>query len=667
MNKADKLYAAYKLGYAGTKWQETYFAFLANVILDEEIKELRSPIIIDLFEKKYGIRLPTMVVNHVLSFGLSRGVIAGRNGIYRVDRQKLEEFRFKTNDFSEEFNKIVNAFSDYCTKTGQSVPARPDLENIVLDLIDDSDDYVLLKTSNGRNQNREYGFAWYSFLKDCAESSSDIVEFVATVCASNVLREAIVYTGTKAMDLSRLSVYLDTPMVFALLGMDEGYRIDSYKQLLEALHAAKCDIWVFDHNLAELRRILISAADWANDSRYNLADANNASRFFHDNRMSKEDCLEFIDSVKEQLELQGIYVKPAQYSFSEAAFQEDEHLLQGEIERLYKERNQTLLVEKERSILVDVRSIIMIYRLRRGHSHSQFNEVRHLMITTNRAVAKASAFYERKKNGTGSFPPAMTVDLFGAVLWIGSPHDGVSYHRKKLLADCFDYLQPTPETMQKFVNALNQARERGSMDDSRVLLLRSHALVTDALSKVGKGKNIEFDDRTMREIEEEFNAAAEKKYIDEHDKHEETRERLVESEKTVASLRGMVEDQQTELERTKNEAQAERERAIGFRKKSNLRFATISAWCIVGFAFFLPAMIGLAVLTIVEGRVMAISWRGVAVVVLCSLANGLASHLYSILRKWLEKTIGNWINLHDKELQRLLSISQTMLDPTPGT
>lgn len=666
MNKADKLYAAYKLGYAGTKWQETYFAFLANVILDEEIKELRSPTIIDLFEKKYGIRLPTMVVNHVLSYGLSRGVIAGRNGIYRVDLQKLEEFRFKTNDFSAEFNRIVDAFSGYCNKTGQPVPPRAELENIVLDLIDESDDYVLLKTSDGQNQNRKYGFAWYSFLKDCDESSPDIVEFVSTVCASNVLREAIVYTGTRAMDLSKLSVYLDTPMVFALLGMDEEYRIESYKQLLKALHAAKCDILVFDHNLTELRRILTSAAEWANDSRYNLADANNASRFFHDQRMSREDCLEFIGSVEEKLSLQGISVRSVQYNFAEVAFQEDERLLQSEIERLYKERNQTLLVEKEKSILVDVRSIIMIYRLRLGRSHSQLNEVRHLMITTNRAVAKASAFYERKRAGTGSFPPAMPVDLFGAVLWIGSPHDGVSYRRKKLLADCYDYLQPTRETIRKFIDALHKARELGEIDDSRVLLLSSHARVVDALSKVGKGKNMEFDDRTMREVEEEFDAAAEKKYIDEHDKHEETRERLAESEKTVASLRGIVEDKQTELERTKREVQAERERAIGFRQKSNLRFAKISAWCLVVFAFFVPAMIGLAVLTIVVGRVKAISWRGVAVVALCSLANGLASRLYSILRKWLEKIIGNWKDRHDEELQRLLSIGQTTLDSDTG-
>ena len=49
------------------------------------------------------------------------------------------------------------------------------------------------------------------------------------------MKEALFYTGESAVDYRELCVYLDSPIIFALLGMDDEARTESYRTLLTDL------------------------------------------------------------------------------------------------------------------------------------------------------------------------------------------------------------------------------------------------------------------------------------------------------------------------------------------------------------------------------------------------------------------------------------------------
>ena len=103
----------------------------------------------------------------------------------------------------------------------------------------------------------EYG--WYSFIKEQGELKTELYSFVSALAASNIVKQALFFAGETAADYSDLHVYLDSPIVFALLGMDDPSRTESYQQLVADMRTARCSVHVLDHNFNEVDGIITRA------------------------------------------------------------------------------------------------------------------------------------------------------------------------------------------------------------------------------------------------------------------------------------------------------------------------------------------------------------------------------------------------------------------------
>lgn len=142
---------------------------------------------------------------------------------------------------------------------------------------------------------------WHSFIKEQGQLQTEVYSFVAALSASNITKQAIFHAGETATDYSDLHVYLDSPIIFALLGMDDTSRTESYKQLVADMLKARCSVHVLDHNFQEVDSIIARAAGWATNTLYDLRKANNAARFFHDSQMDETEISEFCDNIEAKL------------------------------------------------------------------------------------------------------------------------------------------------------------------------------------------------------------------------------------------------------------------------------------------------------------------------------------------------------------------------------
>ena len=96
----------------------------------------------------------------------------------------------------------------------------------------------------------------------------------------------------------------------------------------------------------------------------------------------------------------------------------------------YSEQGYDLSQEREESIKVDVRSIIMIYRERQGQTATKLQNAKHIMLTSNNAIANVSKKYESNRSiNSGHIPACISADLFGAVLWLDSPMQMLEYQK----------------------------------------------------------------------------------------------------------------------------------------------------------------------------------------------------------------------------------------------
>lgn len=591
MKSIDKYYAAFKAGYLGTNVLDTYFSFVANIILENKYTTIEDTSIRNAIMERYDIELPLTFIRQVLAVGVEHNCFVENRGKYSVSLKELDQYKFNRNDFDQLWNNLIEKFEDYC-KDLEINYSSFELDDFVLRILDETDEMIISSEIVDRTcDSVPMKYSWFSFVKKQAEDQTDLYSFIAAISASNITTQALFYDGDTRPDYSDLHVYLDSPIIFALLGMDEISKVSSYRALINDMVKAKCNIHVFDHNFQEVDGIIARAASWANSTEYDLRKANNAARFFHDNRMSEEEIAEFCEKTEEILNDIGITVKVTNYDKFQNQFQEDEEELFGMIEERYLKQGLSLSQEKSESIQVDVRSIVIVYRNRQGQTATKLENAKHIMLTSNNAIANVSKKYESNRSiQSGHIPACISADLFGAILWLNSPLKMQEYKKQRLLADCYAFLRPDKKLLDKYIHSLDEARRMDKIDEKKFLFLRTHKVVLDSLMNITKGDYARFNSNTYLEVYDDIQSKAQKQYMDEAVAHEQTRQEL-EKEKERAS-KEKEEDNET-IKSLKLEIQSNKEREQRILEKRTKFWGNI-------LTFFVAVIPHLALIIIIE-------------------------------------------------------------------
>ncbi len=531
----SEVYELFKIRCSNGNILESYYPFLASVILESGMEQVNDIDVRSAFEEKYSIPITLPFIRQVLSVGIENRSIVNVKGEYIADMAKLREYKLPENDFEKNWQKLKKEYDKYCRENDLKIVDSDIFESQVLYFVDAySYKFIVDNEWSGDDEVAELDYYWYKFVQVLPQRNPEAFDFLAQLSASNTYREALFVSKKEDARIGELNIYLDSPMVFALLGMDSAERCEEYRELIEKIQASGCKVMILDNNLDEVTGIINRASTWATSSAYDISKANKVAKYFHDSGMSRAEILEFCSKLEEKLNDLGILIKQTSYDSTENSFQEDENTLFDMVKSKYFESNMALTPEKEESIKCDVKSIIMVYRLRKGRVAAKINTCEELMLTRNAALANVCKQYEAQKSlKAGHIPACISADLFGAILWLNSPMDNVEYQKKKILADCYASLRPNKELLKRYVESLESARKMGEIDDRKYLMMRSNTIVIDALMNVTKGDYARFNDRTYIEVYEEIEAIAQKDYRDEKEAHEKTRQELSESKEKV--------------------------------------------------------------------------------------------------------------------------------------
>lgn len=607
MRNEIKLYAAYKAGYLGNNILETYFSFFANMILEEQIRIVEDTVVATKLKERYSIEFPLSLVRQVLGVGVQKKCFVEDHGKYSVVVEELAKYKFSDKDFSFLWSRLINELSEFCQANDINI-LRQDLDELVLNILDTTDDRILsgerIESQKGMSP---FEYAWYSFTKEQGERKTDLYKFIAALSASNITKQALFYSGEEALDYSGLNVYLDSPIVFALLGMDEESRTESYKTLVADMVKANCNVHVLHHNFQEVDGIIARAAGWANSTQYEMARANNAARFFHDSQMSDAEISEFCENIESKLNELCITIVDTHYDIYQNQFQEDEICLFDMVKSRYLEHGYELSQEKENSIRVDVQSIIMIYRMRQGQTATRIQNAKHIMLTSNSAIANVSKQYESNQSiQAGHIPACISADLFGAILWLNSPAKMLEYQKQKLLADCYAFLKPDKVLLNKYIQSLDEARAADEIDEKKFLFLRTHRVVLDSLMDITKGDYARFNSHTYLEVYEDIQEKSQKLYRDEAAAHKKTRIKLEKLEKSATEERNKNEQEIKRLSDriTFMEEQEQKRQEKEFEKKV-ARFG----WLITLIFAGIPYLLLIVIIEILKAQFTGATWR----------------------------------------------------------
>ena len=628
MSDITKLYAAYKAGYLGDNILDTYFSFVANILVEEHISVVEDHVIASKLSERYSIDFPLPFVRQVLGVGVQNNCFVEDHGKYSVVIEELSKYRFQESNFNSLWSQLVNEFEKYCRSIDVDISSL-NTEEFILSVLDASDEVII----SGEKVESDKGlspaeYAWYSFVRNQAEENTDLYSFITAVSASNITKQALFYAGEASVDYSDLCVYLDSPIVFALLGMDEPARTESYKTLVKDMLSAKCSVHVLDHNFQEVDSIIARAATWATDTQYDIRRANNAARFFHDSQMSEAEISEYCASIEAKLNDLGVTVKETSYEVYQDNSQEDETYLFDMVKSRYLDRGYSLSPEREESIRVDVRSIIMVYRKRQGQTATRLQNAKHIMLTSNNAIANVSKKYESNRSiQSGHIPACVSADLFGAILWMNTPSQMLEYQKQKLLADCYAFLKPDKTLLDKYIQSLDDARNADRIDEKTFLFLRTHKVVLDSLMNITKGDYARFNSNTYLEVYEDIQNRSLKQYRDEAAAHEQTKQQLFALEKKSKEERvesgRIIEELSSRVASLELQARQKEEEA--FEKK-----VRIWGWIMTLIAVGIPYILFGIVIELFKTRFSTISWHS-------ALGYGIALLLTAVIAIFFKK------------------------------
>lgn len=229
-----------------------------------------------------------------------------------------------------------------------------------------------------------------------------------------ILISRLIYIQPNNNDLQdshfeKLSIYLDTPILFAILKLKPDLETNRARNLLKLLESeiklGKIKLKCFKHTFEELKRNI--------ELTKTNPEAYARQVLFVKNKFNNEDIDVFISSLEKNLKINNIDIEERPfYDPNNAEYKdifEDENGLREKI-RQDTPHYRTNALEN------DVYSYIAINMLRKGEKYDRIENCKALLLTTNEALLRSANYYLRKE--TGKMNLGISYSEFATILWL---------------------------------------------------------------------------------------------------------------------------------------------------------------------------------------------------------------------------------------------------------
>lgn len=340
-------------------------------------------------------------------------------------------------------------------------------------------------------------FLFGAFVDQIREQKPELLNVMSDVMTGALLAEVVLgiqSPPSKGDEFETTDIYFDAPLIMDLLGINPG-RKEYAEELIAALRDCKARLWIFDHSIDEIERIILHSVESTNRAaeqplgyRYRTPAAT-ADKLY---------LLSIRGHVAAELQKRGIKINSLQgdpYQRSLKYFSEDDE------EELMGEIGMYLYVDAK---VADAKSLAHVIRLRGASDvHTNVLRSRAVLVSRNgRLVNRAARYVVAKQNAArqnrapylyrpGDAPICITDSYLLGLIWITRGGTTKSLSRSRLVANCAAAMAPRRDLTTKMFNLLLQsdgqkaARFEAIMIDERaerylmVITLGDDSLITN--------------------------------------------------------------------------------------------------------------------------------------------------------------------------------------------
>ncbi len=458
----------------------------------------------------YGIsNLTAGAVDSICNRMVSKGILYKSQGQMFINRDKLGQYEVSLNKDDRiltDYDRLVAGIAEY-SKNLPKEYSQAEVSDGLLQFLDKHDVDILIEHNTEifqkitKHEDNRLAYVISRYVLDSEEKGGDALNILSRLSKGNAITNLVCLSGLSSYTgkLNDLTIYIDTPFFYNLLGANSLSNKESAEELMEILQKNGAKFAMFRHNYNEVCTNL-------NDVIYRLQTGNydlrRSSRLLktavreHYTSMQMKVILNNVDAVRNKWEIDI----PENPDIPNGYFDIDIVKLEQIITDKYTQQHSRELFYHEMNMLsIDVDSIVFTYRLRGGTMARTLKSSKAIFLTTNKVIANASNAPEIST--IRHQIPVCTTDMFlSAILWTNSPRESEQLKRKLLISECFNTIKLDDALLARFFEDIKAKRLAENISENQYLALTTSHLSLSLLGDKTLNDINAYTDRTANEI-----------------------------------------------------------------------------------------------------------------------------------------------------------------------
>ena len=522
---------------------DVFLPFILQLIADRgypTIDRTEVDALAEAFFERYGLRVPRLSVQAMLTRAVKRGYIHKKQHRYMPQRGRIKKVNFTENSNRQQsrIDSLLDRLIEYAKSEFDQDITTDEAERALVQYLADQDLEIVVSATRlsilpKLKKSKSCKYIAGRFIQWCYENEYSLFVAIADIAVGHMLASTILYDEFQRFvgKFKKSTVYLDAPLLLHLLGADGPEHQVATRELVEVLRRQGAKIVYFDANLDEALAILRICQDRV-DRLHQDRNAGTAIKYFRRSGKTRIDIERIINNAETTLTSEGVLLGNTPDPVTHKAYQVNQEVLERTIIETYWGIGAEASDDQVNRIQRDARSLSYIYKLRLDKEPRSLPDSRHLFVTENPSLVVADRKFARNAlHYRFGISAAQTDVLVCTVAWLQSPQNAQALNSKRLIADVHAAISPDATLVEKYVTAVENLRKEDRITENEAIVLRGSMIATDML----QASTFNDPDRFVPQMAEEILEAikmeerlkGEEVLDEERRNHEETRTSLV--------------------------------------------------------------------------------------------------------------------------------------------
>lgn len=491
---------------------DCYVPLFCKCIIKDGVTEVDVQKLKDSMSSLYGISNLTSgaidtILNRMASSNYS--ILTKNNGRFYVNGDKLAEYEVKLRKddrIKEEFDSLVSDISEY-SKRFDNKFSREEVEEGLFKFLDNHG--IDLLSGNGpivyntiiQRQEKRLAYVISRFMVDNNRDGGNGIDILNRLAKGYAITKLVCFKDLSKFSgrLNGVTVFIDTPFFYNLLGANDKANQESSEELMSILKRNGANFAIFNHNLNEVHSCFNDAIDRLRSGNYDIrrssrllsmAVAENYTAIQLENMYNK------IESIKSKWDIMVHDAPESKRGYSEI----DANCLKTIITDSYTNNRSRHIFHHEMNMIEnDVDSISYIYRIRGNETVQNLKGCKAILLTTNHVISSAS--HDSRINSLNHRIPVCVTDVFlSTILWTNNPSESENLNRKILLCECYNNIQLDDLLLARYLDDIKKKRLDADITENQYLTLTTSSLAKQLLGEKTQNDINAYTDRTPNEI-----------------------------------------------------------------------------------------------------------------------------------------------------------------------